>query len=352
MGYPLRITEPKLFWTGTMVLFATAFLCIAIPGPVAAQNQPAQVLVSEFIFTQAGFEQCHASTIDELPGGDLMAAWFGGRREGDKSVAIWGSRRHEGTWSDPVVLAREPDVPCWNPVLFRNDDKLWLFYKVGPSPREWTGAFVLSDGRAAAWGSPTYFPAGILGPIKNKPIVLSNGDIVCGTSVESYNAWSCWVEISTDRGSSWRKFGPIVVPGQNDGIIQPTVWETKPGHLKMLVRATKAIGFICESESADGGRTWSPAKPTGLPNPNSGIDAVKMKDGTIALVYNHTQQGRTPLDIAFSKDDGRTWSPPMVLEDEPGEYSYPAVIQGRDGKLHVTYTWKRKLIKHVVVARP
>lgn len=344
------------------LVFALSFLSMALCAFLLsgqAQNpRPKNVpsILSEFIFTKAPFQQCHASTLVELPNGDLLAAWFGGEREGHESVAIWGARRRGGSWSPPEELAREPGTPCWNPVLFRDRrDTIWLFYKVGPSPQAWTGAYrTSSDGRA--WSQATYLPAGLLGPIKNKPIILSNGDIVAGTSVESHRAWAAWVEISSDQGRTWSKYGPITVPGQNYGIIQPTLWEGKPGHLKMLVRATKQIGYLCEASSNDAGRTWSPAKPTALPNPNSGIDAVRTKDGTIALVYNHTNGGRTPLNIAFSIDDpprriddAISWSAPLVLENEPGEYSYPAIIQTKDDMLHISYTWRRRRIKHVVI---
>lgn len=311
-------------------------------------------VVSEFIFTDAPFRECHASTLVELPDGDLLAAWFGGKREGDPSVAIWGARRTGGAWSRPEVWAREPGVPCWNPVLFRDRrDTVWLFYKYGPSPRAWHGACRTSvDGNT--WSPSTYLPDGspdaeILGPIKNKPIRLANGDVLAGSSVETATSWQCWVEISRDDCHTWRKYGPITVPGVPYGIIQPTVWETAPGRLRMLTRSTERIGAICTASSEDGGHTWTMAQPTSLPNPNSGIDAVKMKDGTVALVYNHTRTGRTPLNITFSHDDGSTWSAPYVLEDEPGEYSYPAIIQTRDGLLHITYTWRRRRIKHVVI---
>lgn len=318
-------------------------------------------VVSEFIFTDAPFRECHASTLVELPDGDLLAAWFGGKREGDPSVAIWGARRTHGAWSPPEVWARELGAPCWNPVLFRDQhNKIWLFYKYGSSPRTWHGACRTStDGKN--WSAATHLPGGppnveILGPIKNKPVLLSNGDVLAGSSVETPTSWQCWVEISSDDCRTWRKYGPISVAGGAPdsatgpyGIIQPTVWEITPGRLKMLMRSTEQIGAICAASSEDGGRTWTPARPTSLPNPNSGIDAVKLKDGTLALVYNHTRSGRTPLDIAFSHDDGSTWSAPYVLEDEPGEYSYPAIIQTRDGLLHITYTWRRRRIKHVVI---
>jgi predicted neuraminidase len=247
-------------------------------------------------------------------------------------------------------LAREPNMPCWNPVLFLDaGSKLWLFYKVGPSPREWSGVYKTSEDGGKTWSPQTILPAGLLGPIKNKPVMLSNGDIICGTSIESYKAWTCWVEISSDTGRTWQKYGPIFVPDENHGIIQPTIWETAEGHVKMLVRSTHRIGFVCQAVSRDMGRTWGPATRTNLPHPGSGLDAVKLRTGQVALVYNHTKQGRSPLNVAFSRDDGRSWDAPIVLENEPGEYSYPAIIQGTDGNLHITYTWKRQRIKYAMV---
>jgi len=349
--------------TGAVATITFVTLTLAGTHAPAQQDRPAApvspmlklpTVASEFIFTQAPFEQCHASTLVELPDGDLLAAWFGGRREGDKGVAIWGARRSRGAWRAPQEFAREMGVACWNPVLFRLDQTVWLFYRYGTSPKSWHGAWRTStDG--SVWSAPTYLlpssapGAEILGPIKNKPIRLANGDVLAGSSVETPTTWQCWVEISHDRCRTWTKYGPIGVPGAPYGVIQPAVWETAPGKLKMLMRSTERIGFICESASDDGGRTWTPARATALPNPNSGIDAVKMADGTVALVYNHTHSGRTPLNLAFSRDEGRTWSAPYILEDQPGEYSYPAIIQTRDGLLHITYTWQRQRIKHVAI---
>lgn len=313
--------------------------------PVAFPRAP--LVNSEFVFTQAPFQQCHASTIVELPDGSLLAAWFGGAHEGDLGVKIWGSRCVAGSWSPPEVLAGDPAVPCWNPVLFRDrHDRIWLFYKYGSSPKTWQGAYRTSaDG--VTWSAATDLPPGFLGPIKNKPVTLANGDIVAGSSVETTFSWMCWTEISSDDGSTWRREGPISVPWHRHGIIQPALWNYARGRLKMLMRST--LGRIYEATSDDGGQTWTDARPTTLPNPNSGIDAVRMKDGTIALVYNHTTTGRSPLNIGFSHDNAVTWWRTLTLEDEPGEYSYPAIIQTRDGLLHMTYTWQRRRIKHVVI---
>ena len=318
--------------------------------------------LAEFIFETAPFRECLASTILDLPNGELLAAWFGGLQEGDNSVKIWLSRKPSGgRWSAPQAMTSFSDVPCWNPVLFRDaDNRVWLFFKVGPDEMSWVGASRTSDDEGKTWSPPQYLPAGLLGPIKNKPILLRDGTILCGTSreagmrrdesqVEPYWSWSAWVERSRDRGRSWTIYGPIVYPGKPYGLIQPTLWVTDSGEVKMLLRATRKIGFICESTSADGGKTWSPATPTSLPNPDSGIDAVKMRDGRVALVYNHSRSARSPLNLVLSQDDGKTWEEPRVIEDGPGEFSYPAIIQSADGKLHITYTWKRKRIKHVVL---
>ncbi len=87
---------------------------------------------------------------------------------------------------------------------------------------------------------------------------------------------------------------------------------------------------------------------TALPNPNSGTDAVTLKDGRHLLVYNHTAKGRSPLNLAVSRE-GAAWEAALILESTVGEYSYPAIIQTSDGLVHITYTWKRQKVKHVVV---
>jgi len=346
------------------ILHRTLIVALLMSSNVVGVAAEAKLMpeVDEFIFEKAPFEHCHASTIVETANGDLLAAWFGGKGEGDKSVAIWLSRKPlGGQWSAPVAVAKYGEVPCWNPVLFRDaNDVVWLFFKVGPDEESWVGAYRTSNDNGKSWGDITYLPAGLLGPIRNKPILLSNGNLVAGSSKEAgmrrgdenpqpYWSWAAWTEISEDGGKHWTTHGPITYPGVNYGVIQPTLWEISPGHLKMLLRSTELIGAICESTSDDGGKTWTAARPTSLPNPNSGIDAVRMTDGTIALVYNHTKHGRTPLNLAVSADNGNTWGSPYVLEDAPGEYSYPAIIQAKDGKLHITYTWKRLRIKHVVI---
>jgi predicted neuraminidase len=325
--------------------------------------------VKEFIYERAPFAQAHASTVVELRNGDLMSAWFGGSREGASDVAIWGSIRGSGGWSRPVELAREENIATYNPVLFHTKDgKLWLYYKFGSHPTSWTAARRWSTDEGKTWSAVEHLPAGLYGPIRAKPLVLPDGTVVSGTSVESYRSWACWVERSTDNGETFAKFGPISIPrtfskpaqesvsrneaaafsdrDKTEGIIQPSVVLLGNHHLRMYTRSTAQIGKICVADSRDDGIHWSQARPIDLPNPNSGLDALRLRDGRILLVYNHTNVGRTPLNMAVSSD-GEHFKMFEVLEHEPGEYSYPALIQGTEGTLHITYTWNRKKIRYV-----
>jgi predicted neuraminidase len=181
---------------------------------------------------------------------------------------------------------------------------------------------------------------------------MPDGTVVSGTSVESYGSWACWIERSTDNGRTWIRIGPIPAPLATDprstatyGIIQPSVIALGGSRLRFYARSTSQIGKICTSTSKDAGLTWAPVRALELPNPNSGIDAVALQDGRIVLVYNHTTKGRTPLNLAVSRD-GEQFRMFQTLESDAGEYSYPALIQARDGNLHLTYTWNRKRIRY------
>jgi predicted neuraminidase len=319
------------------------------------------IQLREFIFAEAPFQSAHASTIVETPSRVLLAAWFGGTAEGRPDVRIWLSRKQPGQpWSPPVPMTEMLNMPTWNPVLFQDGQRTWLFYKVGPSPREWVGAYRRSEDEGVNWEPASYLPAGLSGPVRAKPIQLSDGTWLAGTSVEAgyrsdtladapYKSWAGWVERSTDQGVTWSRHGPIGVSGEPFGVIQPTLWETPSGEVRMFLRSTARIGRIVASSSRDGGLTWKAAHPTRLPNPNAGIDVVRLQDGRLVLIYNHLLHGRDAIHLAISRDDGDTWSDPFVLEEGQGEFSYPAVIQSADGLVHITYTWRRTHIRHLVV---
>lgn len=298
----------------------------------------------EFIFEEAPFRSCHASTIAET-GHGLIAAWFGGTQEGADDVGIWIARKTGSAWSAPEEVADDRGFPCWNPVLHRmRDGNLWLFYKAGPSPRAWWGMTMLSRDGGETWSVPTRLPDGIPGPIKNKPISLANGRILSPSSSEDAG-WRIHMEWTDDPTASWGRTDAL-----NDGeafaAIQPTLLAWPDGRIQALCRTRQ--GVVAECWSADQGVTWTELAATHLPNPNSGIDAVSLADGRALLIYNHTERGRSPLNLAIS-EDGKAWKEVLVLEDEPGEYSYPAIIQADDGAVHMTWTWRRERICHATL---
>jgi predicted neuraminidase len=222
---------------------------------------------------------------------------------------------------------------------------LMLFYKVGPSPSTWWGMVTTSTDNGQTWATPRRLADGILGPIKNKPVQFANGDLLAGSSTES-TGWQLHFERSADNGVTWTAT-PALNDGQEIGAIQPSILFHRDGRLQAIGRTRN--GKLFETWSSDQGKTWSPLALTSLPNPSAGIDAVTLRDGRQLLVYNHTATGRSPLNVAISAD-GKQWEAALVLEDTAGqEFSYPAVIQTRDGLVHVTYTWHRTRIKHVVI---
>ncbi|HWA82868.1 MAG TPA: sialidase family protein [Fimbriimonadaceae bacterium] len=315
------------------------------------------ITTAEFVFDRAPFQECHASTIEETRSG-LVAAWLGGTHEGAADVGIWVSRQLSGKWSPPIEVATGTDsagkpLPCWNPVLFQpRKGPLMLFYKVGPDPRHWWGMLMTSTDAGVHWSKPIKLPDGILGPIKNRPIQLLSGDILCPSSAED-RGWQVHFERTSDLGKTWTKTEPV-----NDGkaieAIQPSFLRLANGRLEAIGRTRQDRLF--EIESADDGRTWGLMRLGELPNPNSGTDALTLKDGRHLIVFNNVpgipgQWGgkRSPLNVAIS-EDGHHWKVVLTLESEPGqEFSYPSVIQARNGLVHIVYTWKRKCIKHVVL---
>lgn len=337
-----------------------AILASSILGLASASAADPAILKTEFIYESGPYPQIHASTIAETPSG-LVAAWFGGTKEKHPDVGIWLSRLADGKWTTSVEVANGVQAdgsrhPTWNPVLFQpKTGPLMLFYKVGPNPEQWWGMLRTSSDSGKTWSEAQRLPDGILGPIKNKPVQLPNGDILSPSSNETpelMSKWSVHFERSSDLGKTWTKIGPI-----NDGkaiqAIQPSILFLGGDNLLALGRSRQNKVF--ETRSDDGGKTWSPLTLGTLPNNNSGTDAVTLKDGRHLIVYNHVgglvgQWGgkRTPLNVAVSKD-AKTWQAALVLESEPGEYSYPSIIQTSDGLVHITYTWKRQRVRHVVV---
>ncbi len=313
------------------------------------QNLDPAVISDSFIFSRSRHAMSHASTI-AASGGRLVAAWFGGSLESRPDVGIMVSLNNGSGWSTPVEVANgtQPDgvrYACWNPVLFQPaSGPLLLFYKVGRNPRTWWGMCTESTDHGRTWKTPERLADDILGPIKNKPVQLANGELLSPSSTESGD-WRVHIEHSTNLGDSWKRVLPIN-HSEDLAAIQPSILTHAEGVLQLVCRTRHRK--IAESWSSDGGKTWSELQLTSLKNPNSGIDAVSLADGRQLLVYNRSSRRRTPLVVALSHD-GKRWRDSLVLAHGFGEFSYPAVIQTDDGLVHITYSWNLSRIRHVVI---
>lgn len=319
----------------------------------------ARVVCDEFLYKQASFPECHASTIAETKDGSLVAAYFGGTKERNPDVCIWVSRKAKGShqWTNPLkvadgVFSDTLRKACWNPVLYQvPGGELLLFFKIGKDVADWTGWMVSSKDGGKTWSRRKQLPDGILGPVKNKPI-LHNGRLISPCSMEK-GGWRLYFEYSDDMGKTWKKTADVEA---DSGVlaIQPTILVLPDGRLEALCRTRSR--FVGVTYSSDNGATWSRLQLTDVPNNNSGIDAVNISDHEYALVYNNwpiepdKQKGaRTPLSVSKS-NDGIHWSHWMTLEGSPiSQYSYPSIIKGKDGRLHIVYTWRRQRIKYVEI---
>ena len=233
---------------------------------------------------------------------------------------------------------------------------LVLHFKVGKRIRHWVTWSQRSLDGGKTWseaaplvprGAGGRGGSGGRGAVRNKPIRLHSGDWLAGASLERWRRWNAFFDRSPDGLGDWKKTAFIKTDRrqfQGKGLIQPTLWESDPGHLHALFRSTN--GRVHRSDSRDDGHTWSRARAIDVPNNNSGLDAARLPDGTIALACNPVPgnwAARTPLSMLFSRDNGETFPGRIDIETAPGEFSYPALVAaGPD--LALSYTWNRRRI--------
>ena len=297
------------------------------------------------------FPSCHASTLAELPNGDLLAAFYAGSREKALDVAILMTRLTpaSGRWSPPFVLQKTANQSEGNPVLWISpygQPTLWFATMQGDG---WDTCILRS--RISGDGGHSWDPPRTIQPeqgwlIRNQPLILRSGVILMPMYDE--RDWSSFVYLSDDGGASWEAHGDL----RNDtGLIQPAVVEVAPNRLLCVMRTggDDRERTLWRSDSQDGGRTWSPPERMALPNPNAGAAMIRLRNGSLVLAFNNSREQRTPLSLALSTDDGATWPYVRDLESDEHEYSYPALIQTRDDDVQVTYTWRRTRIAHATV---
>lgn len=284
----------------------------------------------------------HCSTIAAAANDDLLVVWYGGSYESADDQALFLSRRKQGerTWSTPEVLIRDSAQPPGNAVVFRDGSNrlciVWCRMEAVRPLRRGGGwgqtrlRYRTSGDHGVTWSRDEPFLGGVHEGLRNVPITLASGELLLPMG-------RCFAR-TTDHGRTWEPSGAVSSGSQ------PTVIQRADGSLLTLLRKSP---HILQSESRDGGRTWSPAIATELKNPDAGIAMTRLRNGHLVLIFNDSTTARSPLSIARSLDEGRTWEPPLVLESNPGEYSYPCVIQAGDGRIHITYTFRRYTIKHV-----
>lgn len=326
----------------TLVLILSLFSFLSNP-----DKPNVKILSSGFIYEKAPTPECHASTLVETENG-ILASWFGGTYERHPDVNIYTARLTDGSWSTPKIVAdgvenKDFRNPTWNPVLYQNPNgQTVLFYKEGPNPQEWWGLYKTSDDQGKTWSKAIQIPPGMLGPVKNKAVTLSDGTLLHPSSFETNGVWSMHVETTTSDIQKWQK---IEIDNGTFHAIQPTVLFYPNGKLQMLARTQENV--IGTTWSSDNGKSWSTVESTGLVHNNSGIDAVTLKSGVQLLLCNPIKKGRNKLSLMMSMD-GVNWEELYVVEDQAkGEFSYPAIIQAKDGTVHMTYTYNREQIKYV-----
>lgn len=327
---------------------------------------------------EAGFDETvppsrHASTLLSLGDGSLLVACFAGKAEGASDVGIWLARRDpRGIWAPPLRVDAEPGEAHWNPVLAqRRDGSTLIFYKVGDRIASWRS--MISESRdGVVWSRPRELVPGDhggRGPVRTKILVLEEGIWLAGASLEKGPRWTAFIDRSTDEGRSWSRSADLEIDvswqGHEDrggssiavsdqsfhgrGLIQPSLWEDSVG-VHCLIRSSEGAAYA--SDSRDGGFSWSAPRRSSIPNNNSGLDVVGLDDGTLVLAHNPVAENwgaRTPLVLSLSHDGGASWEGDLVLEDGPGEFSYPALVKA-GGTLYASWTRDRRAIAVARVA--
>lgn len=329
-----------------------------------------EVLCREMVCGKLPTAMCHASTVLVQDDGTILCAWFGGSHEGERDVAIWVARRVDGVWQPPFSIAHT-DEAHWNPVLQKKKDgSIRLYYKVGQIIAHWKTMICESRDGGQTWSVPRELVPGDKnggrGPVRSKVIRLASGRLLAPCSTELV-PWTAYADRSDDEGETWTRSNPIRIQGLvNDGtrtvensdvpvaeqsfygrgVIQPTLWESEPGKVHMLLRSTE--GHVYRSDSSDNGESWCNPYPLELPNNNSGIDLDRLDSGDLLLVCNPVADNwgaRTPISLLLSQDNGLTWEKVMDLDTGIGEFAYPAIL-ARGDQVHITYTWKRENIAY------
>lgn len=307
---------------------------------------------AELVFdTIPGVPVHHCSTLAEAPNGDLLCLWYGGSFESADDQALYLARQAPGSreWSTPENILSNQAQPPGNAVIFTQPDGrvaiIWGRMEGTRPVRRgggWSACrlFYRSSGdNGHTWSEDRELPGTFHWLPRNLPITLPDGTFVLPISGEAGESSGSF--LLAKHGDQWEKYGAVIPAGS-----QPTTIIRDNGDLLTLLRGEPRIR---QSISNDNGLTWSEPVPTDLPNPGAGIAMTKLASGRLVLIFNNSEEDRSPINLIQSTDDGETWTDLRTLESDPGEYSYPCVMQTSDGAIHITYTYRRMSIKHTRV---
>jgi predicted neuraminidase len=345
---------------------APADLLPASRGPGASATDKAAPAYSVGWLTPPGHTvSAHSSAICALPSGDLLGVWYGGSREGAADVALFTSRLPAGArdWTPPVRVVDRASAEneleravkkIGNAVVFPDrHGVVWMVY-VSVTMGGWSGSALnvkTSRDEGRTWSPSrrlTLNPfLNISSLVRNKPILAADGRIGLPVYHELAMKYPQMLWLTPGPDGTVQDYRIRNLSAQS-GLIQPTLVPLDDDRVLMMLRDRSGERRLRTAYSDDNGWTWSEPEASSLPNPDAAVDGLRLRDGRVLVVYNDAASGRENLRLAVSADAGRTWRPGPRIEAGAGkEYSYPFLAEGADGRIHLTYTWERKRIKHV-----
>lgn len=320
--------------------------------PAPLPPDTAEPFFAAGLIPTAGDPYNHTSTVVVLPTGEVLVAWGSGADElaADTRIVLARRAADGSPWTDPIVVADKPGLPDANCVLFLDDRGRLHLYHSEMFFDQFCTSFVIertSDDGGATWTQPRGALPAVCVLLRNKPVILRDGRWLLPAYVEA--TYQSQFFISIDRGATW---GPLTPPLLTlpFGNLQPAVVQRSDGTLFALMRSAAGAGYSWEGVSA-GGLWWRLSPQPELPNPGSGLDMIRLSTGHLVVAYNDSPTERTPLVAAISADEGRSWSPPRVIEAGPGQLSYPSLAEGPDELIHCTYSFRLSAIKHATFNR-
>jgi predicted neuraminidase len=320
-------------------------------------------------------DDLHAPSLLQTHDGTLLMAFSGnqvGSNEHPQSSSLLLTRKNlikkyyepEPSWkawdASLKILITVTGSSIWNPVLTQtSNNKILLFFRLGKNPRFVRGYVMTSEDNGITWSNSQALPAGIYGPTKNRPLLLTDGSLLCGSSIEAGEpespdaSTSCWIEVASPDLTEWKKYGPFIIPNQPFGCIEPALTFDEEGKLLMLCRNRAAKrnlkGFAWSATSTDFGKTWTPFTQTEIPNPDSPLDIIKLKDGRLLMALNPEHKGRSRLSL-FTHEEGNWTLVTDIEKIEEAEISFPSIVQSKhDSLLHIVYSGRKDNISNRVI---